>query len=97
MRFTKESDGRLRVVDATQNGFEKRSFQVEEIVNAQSVTDADRHIAHARQIFAKRNHIRPVFAPSQKKPSMCQNDQRPLLFSIVGGPVDVHAQFLVGT
>ena len=67
--------GRTAVVHPTPHGLDKRGLEVEQIVNPQAVAEGRRHVPHAREVFAQRDHVQPVVAASQEKSSVGHQDQ----------------------
>ena len=61
----------LGVMHSAEDRFLQRGLEIEHIVDAKSITDGGRNIAHACQIFTQRDDIRPCVASGKKKASVC--------------------------
>ena len=96
MRSPEKPHSGFRVVHPAQHRFLQGGFQIEEIVDAETVADGRGDVSHARQILAQGNHVHPVVASSQEKSTVGQNDHRSVVLHISCGSVDVHVQFFVG-
>ena len=81
-------------MDRAPNRLDERGLEIEEIVDAQSVTKGGRDIAHLGQVFAEGHHTWVLLASAHEEPSMRHQHQRPVVQFIPFGTVDVQKQIL---
>ena len=81
--------GRAAVVHPTPHSLDKRGLEVEQIVNPQAVAEGRRHIPHARQVLAQRDHVQPVVAASQEKSAVGHQNQGPQFVGLLARGVHV--------